>query len=122
LVPQSISILANTFTSGGDYLQKLEELCHSVGTLSDDGDAWVDKYCGCVLKKIDSVNEDGYDESGFKVTTHGIIEKDLGTVAGEILSKKEIKFGTSSTSIKSEPLLQPILHPPNDIKTKPHCL
>ena len=91
LVPQSISILANTFTSGGDYLQKMEELCHSVGTLSDDGDAWVDKYCGCVLKKIDSVNEDGYDESGFKITTHGILEKDLGTVAGEILGKKEMK-------------------------------
>ena len=91
LVPQSIFLLANAFISGDNYLDKLDELCHAVGTISDDGDAWVDKFCGCVLRKIDAVNEDGYDATGFKITSHGIIEKDLGTVAAEVLNKREIK-------------------------------
>lgn len=91
LVPRSIYILADTFISGGDYQQKQEELCYLVGELSDDGDSWVDKHCGVVLRKIDFVNEQGYDESGFKITTHSIMEKDLGTVFAETLKKKEEK-------------------------------
>ncbi len=91
LVPRSIYILAETFISGGDYQQKQEELCYLIGELSDDGDSWVDKHCGIVLRKIDFVAEQGYDESGFKINTHSIMEKDLGTVLAESLKKQDEK-------------------------------
>lgn len=89
LFPYSIYELASVFVNGGDYALKQEELRHKVGTLSDDGDSIVDKYSGYVICKIDSVNEEGYDESGFKVISNDIIEKDLGTVAADILEKKK---------------------------------
>jgi len=86
LVPQSIFALASAYSSGGDYAGVQDRLCHEVGTLSEDGDAIVDKYSGYELRKIDFVAEEGYDEAGFKVTSHGLLEKDLGTVAAEALT------------------------------------
>jgi hypothetical protein len=89
LIPNSISQLATTFTTGADYNQKLEELCHSNGILSDDGDSIVDKYSGFILRKIDFSTEEGFDETGFRITSRDIIEKDLGTVVAESLGKKK---------------------------------
>lgn len=91
LVPQSIFALASAYSSGGDYAAVQDRLCREVGTLSEDGDAIVDKHSGYELRKIDFVAEEGYDEAGFKVTSHGILEKDLGSVAAETLTNKEIK-------------------------------
>jgi len=98
LLPISISILAKTFISGGDYLHKLDELCNSVGILSDDGDSIVDKHSGFVLRKIDFSSEEGFDEAGFRVTTHDIIEKDIGTVVMEQLQKKEKRVFENETA------------------------
>tara|TARA_B110000879_G_C11183765_1_gene519997 strand:- start:373 stop:6471 length:6099 start_codon:yes stop_codon:yes gene_type:complete len=78
LFPVSIFKLANTFISGGDYKHKLDEICNEYGIISDDGDSIVDKYSGEFLRKLDFSDEDGYDEAGFRITTHDIIEKDLG--------------------------------------------
>ena len=89
LFPVSIHTLAKTFISGGDYLRKLDELCNSVGIMSDDGDAIVDKHSGFVMRKIDFSAEEGFDEAGFRITTHDIIEKDLGEVLMEQNKKKE---------------------------------
>ena len=91
LVPQSIFALASAYSSGGDYAAVQDRWCREVGTLSEDGDAIVDKHSGYELRKIDYVAEEGYDEAGYKVTSNGILEKDLGTVASEALSKREIK-------------------------------
>lgn len=91
LVPVSLSELASTFVTGGDYRMKLLELYRTVGELSDDGSSWTDKYCGCELQKIDYVAEEEYDESGFKILSNSILEKDLGTVAAETLTKAEQK-------------------------------
>ena len=97
LVPQSIFALASAYSSGGDYAAVQDRWCREVGTLSEDGDAIVDKHSGYELRKIDYVAEEGYDEAGYKVTSHGILEKDLGTVASEALgtsgslTKREIK-------------------------------
>jgi hypothetical protein len=74
LIPRSIYELANTFISGSDYGKKLAELCNSVGTLSEDGDAIVDKHCGCELRKIDFVSEDFHDESGIKLISDSIMK------------------------------------------------
>jgi hypothetical protein len=89
LFPISIHELAETFVSGGDYRHKQDELTHLVGIMSDDGDSIVDKNSGFVIRKIDFSAEEGFDEAGFRITTHDILEKDLGTVVMEALGKKE---------------------------------
>ena len=61
------------------------------GILSDDGDSIVDKY-GQISRKLDChINEDTYDESGFRLVTHSVLEKDLGTVMSDISKKKDVK-------------------------------
>ena len=88
LFPVSIHQLAETFISGGDYAHKQNELTHFVGILSDDGDSIVDKHSGFVIRKIDFSAEEGFDEAGFKVTSHDILEKELGSVVMEALGKR----------------------------------
>ena len=75
LLPAFLYELAMTFVTGGDYQLKLEELCHTHGLMSDAGNAIVDKHSGLVVRAIDYAQEDGYDEAGFKLTTHAFIEK-----------------------------------------------
>ena len=87
LFPYSLYILADTYISGGNYQFKLDEICKTHGELSEDGDSIVDKHTGRVLRIIDFVGEDTYDDNGFKITTHDIIEKDLGSVLLDIIEK-----------------------------------
>lgn len=92
LVPLSIYQLAKAFVRGDDYLMVLDGLCRSVGIASDDGDAIVDKHSGYILRKLDFIAEDEYDDAGFKITSHSIIEKDMGTVISETLAKERRIF------------------------------
>jgi len=89
LMPASLFQLAETFIQGGDYAVKQDELCTTCGKLSDDGDSWIDEHSGYVIRKIDFSSEEGFDDAGFRITTHDILEKDLGTVVMEALQKKE---------------------------------
>jgi hypothetical protein len=89
LMPASLFLLAETFVQGRDYQEKLQELCTTCGKLSDDGDSWIDEHSGYVLCKRELSNEEGFDDSGFPITTRDILEKDLGTVVMEALQKKE---------------------------------
>ena len=89
LIPACLSELAKTFVTGDNYTNKLAELCHNIGILSDDGDSIVDKHSGFVLRKIDFSSEEGFDESGFHITSHDILEKDLGTTVSELIHKPE---------------------------------
>jgi hypothetical protein len=98
LLPSFLYELAREFVQGGDYPLKQQEICHSIGILSDDGDAIVDKHSGYTIKKIDFSTEEGFDESGFKVTTHAIMEKDLGAVMMEVIGKKEKRVFDNETS------------------------
>ena len=79
-------------------LDQLDELCKTVGVLSDDGDDIVDKYSGMVLRKREFVSGDEYDEAGFRITSHDLIEKDVGTVVMENLGKKEKRVFENETS------------------------
>jgi hypothetical protein len=88
LFPISIHELAETFVSGRDYREKQQELRHTVGITSDDRDSIVDKYSGFVICKIDFSSEEGFDQTGYRITTNEILEKDLGTVLMEALGKK----------------------------------
>jgi hypothetical protein len=75
LLPAFLYDLASTFVKGGDYQLKLEEICHTHGLMSDSGDTIVDKFSGFAVRAIDFAEEDGFDESGFKITTHAFIQK-----------------------------------------------
>ena len=98
IMPISLHELATTFTSGSDYTAMLERICANVGVLSDDGDAIVDKYSGFVLRKIDYTAEEGYDEAGFKITSHAIMEEDLGTAMLKQNATKNKRVFDSETS------------------------
>ena len=89
LIPAFLYELAKTFITGDNYSKKLDDLCHNIGILSDDGDSIVDKHSGFVLRKIDFSTEEGFDQSGFHITSHDILEKDLGTVVQELIHKPE---------------------------------
>uniref|UniRef100_A0A6C0HHB1 Uncharacterized protein n=1 Tax=viral metagenome TaxID=1070528 RepID=A0A6C0HHB1_9ZZZZ len=87
LMPYFLFLLAEEFVNGGDYQYLLDKMCANA-ELSDDGDYYVDKDTGFPLKKRDFVDEDEYDDAGFKITSHAILEKDLGTIVSEALAKK----------------------------------
>ena len=87
LLPTCFKELAET--SIEDYPNKLAEVCAKRGIMSDDGDSIVDKHSGRVIRKIDFVEEEIYNEQGFRVQTHDIIEKDLETRIGLILAPKQ---------------------------------
>ena len=88
LIPTFLYDLAYAFISGGDYRRLLDEVCANIGVLSEDGDSIVDKHTGYVIRKIDFSTEEGFSEEGYRITTHSIMEKDLGTVVLENLGKK----------------------------------
>lgn len=61
-----------------DYFIYLQKMIVQIGVLSEDGDAWTDKFTGREICKIDYSFEEGYEESGFRAETRGILEKDAG--------------------------------------------
>ena len=75
LLPAFLYELAKSFLEGADYQLRLEEICHTHGLLSDSGDAIVDKFSGFTVRAIDFANEEGYDDAGFKITTHAFLQK-----------------------------------------------
>jgi hypothetical protein len=97
LLPHFMYVLANAFikTNIDTYQLLLEKMC-SNATLSDDGDYLIDTATGYPIKKRDFVAEDEYDDAGFKITSHSIIEKDLGTIIAETLAKKDRIFDNAT--------------------------
>jgi len=71
LMPKSLFLLAKAYFSGSSsegegregtntrnkYTIVLNQLCNTIGKLSDDGDAFVDKYSGYILMKRELVDE-----------------------------------------------------------------
>ena len=82
LLPSFYETIAIAFIQGGAGANSLsvviDTICKERGTISDDGEAWVDKYSGALIKKIEHVTEEGFDEAGFRLVTRDIIEADLG--------------------------------------------
>ena len=78
LLPNFIYTLAAQFIEDPDrYTQKMDSIIKTNGTLSDDGEAWVDKYSGYVIRNIDYDVEEGYDD-GFRIRSREIMEQDAG--------------------------------------------
>ena len=57
---------------------EIDIICSEQGTISDDGNLWVDKYSGYFIKNIDYDTEEGFTEEGFKLKTRDKLEQDLG--------------------------------------------
>ena len=86
--------LAETFVLQGqyEYAQMLDIVCAERGRLSESGDAIIDKYgSGEEICKIDLVNEEGFTEEGYRVTTHAVMEKDTSEVILDKLKKKKAR-------------------------------
>jgi hypothetical protein len=99
LFPRSLYELAVAFNNN-KYSVTLDELIFQIGELSTDGDSVVDKYTGFVLKRIDDSTEEGYDESGFKIVSNAIIEKDAVDVIIKEMNKLKGKTFKNETAEK----------------------
>ena len=77
LLPLFLLKLANAFINKENFALELDKICADQGTVSDDNNHWVDKYSGYIIKSIEFSNEEGYDESGYKLNTHQVIEKEF---------------------------------------------
>ena len=67
------------FNTNLNFVDEVDIIIRKLGSKqSDDGDYWVDENSGWQIKKIDFSVEEGY-ESGFKISTRSVIEKDAGS-------------------------------------------
>ena len=76
LMPLFLLKLANAFINKMDFTKELDYICAEQGTLSDDNNSWVDKYSGYIIKTIEFNSDEGYDEKGYKLQTHALVENE----------------------------------------------
>ena len=95
LLPTYFNTLALAFnqqqnsSNYAEYSRQLEIVCAERGTISDDGDAIVDKYSGYFIRKIEFDTEEGYDESGYRLVSRERMEEDLGNTVLESTDKEK---------------------------------
>ena len=80
LLPSFIVRLAGVASNSQEYQRELDYICAEQGTISDDGDRWVDKYSGYIIKYIDYNVEEGFNEEGYKLQTRSVLDQDLGAI------------------------------------------
>ena len=92
LLPTFIVELADAFVNGDNYIDRVSDICKKQGKLSDDGEAWVDKYSGYFITYREFDTEEGHDESGFKISTREIMENNPGKYMqlGNTLKKQDM--------------------------------
>lgn len=89
LIPTFLLKLANAFLENRNYQSELDTICSLQGNISDDGNYWIDKHSGYIIKNIEFNNDDGFDEQGHKLITKEILEEDNDIkfeVDGKIIS------------------------------------
>jgi len=105
LMPVWMKQKANAFINDGtgelSYISVLDRICREYGII--EGDAWVDgKLCksGMVIMSVAFSNIEGYDESGFKISTHAVMndDSDMGGVDND--ASMEIEAEISESIIK----------------------
>lgn len=93
LLPGFLYDLASCFVNGGDYNLKLEQICFTNGAKSDSGNMIEDKYSGYMIRMIEYSDEEGYNEAGFKVSTHAFIgEQTEDKVLNDLMNPIEKPF------------------------------
>lgn len=92
LFPLSLHRLSKAFLAN-NYADALDRVIRECGVLSDDGEAIVDKHTGYPLRLIELSSEEGFDDSGFRVSTNAVVEeRDIGTMVLQVLNKKNRVF------------------------------
>ena len=92
LLPYYVWDLAYAFKSGIDvYNNKMNIVIKKYGKLNSDGDAWIDSLpeSGRIIKMVDFDVEEGY-EDGFKASSRGALEEDVGDVLSSALASSKI--------------------------------
>lgn len=81
LLPTFIFTLAEAFVGQNidHYTRILDRTCAERGTVSDDGNSWVDKFSGYEIRSIEFDTDEGFEDSGYKMTSREILEKDAGS-------------------------------------------
>ena len=84
LLPTMLVEKAKARLSGSieEYNNVINKLCNTQGQISDDGESWIDKYSGYVIKKIEDVEDEEYNELGMKLSYHDVIETDIDMYSG----------------------------------------
>ena len=77
LLPTFLKVLADAFEENR-YNEELQQIAAQQGRISDSGDAVVDKHSGYIIKKLDYVTLEAYDDKGFKIISRDLLEDDLG--------------------------------------------
>jgi hypothetical protein len=77
LLPTFFQKLATAYLITNNYETVTEQICLDQGAISDNGDKWVDKYSGYIIKNIEFDYDEGYTETGFKNISRGVIEKSV---------------------------------------------
>lgn len=85
LLPTFFVTLASSFPMGL-YPEVLENIIAKQGKLSDDGDAIVDKHSGYVIRYLDFVAQDEFDDQGFVIKTHDMMKKDNSEIIEEAIN------------------------------------
>ena len=100
LLPKFIYELAYTYINDNDnYTDLIDTICQRQGKISDDGDKWVDKYSGYVIKNIDYDVEEGY-EGGFKVSTRAKLDTET-TIEDEVNDDMKTQSNENPIYMKS---------------------
>lgn len=100
LLPTFLMTLAQSFVVNNNYYEMLSQICAEQGTISDDGEAWVDKHSGYTIRPIDFDTDEGYTEEGFKAKSREQMEDDLGN---RVLQNDE-----TSKQIEKSPIVRTI--------------
>lgn len=76
LLPTFVARLSVVFNERGNYIQALADICKDQGTISDDGDSWVDKHSGYTIMAIGFNSEE--ETFGASAVGRDVLEIDLG--------------------------------------------
>ena len=99
LLPAFLSTLASQFVEDSSrYIQKMDEIIKTNGALSDDGDAWVDKFSGYIIRKRDLDDDEGF-EDGYRVSSREVMEQDAGEALLMNAENKPVKYQTVETQM-----------------------
>ena len=91
IVPSFFETIASTFLNQGDVQMAIDTICKERGSISEDGEAWTDKYSGYVIKNIDLDNDEGYDAAGYKLQTRDVIESSLSESLIQSIQERKIQ-------------------------------
>ena len=85
LLPLFLYSLAQSFFNRL-YQDVMDIIIANQGTLSDDGDAIVDKHSGYIICYRDLVAQDEFDDQGFVLKTHDVIKKDETELVEDLIN------------------------------------